>query len=191
MNKIYMVGNILIDSLRHNRNRWQRPATIGSVAEGCYLVFTINRRALLKDTELLQRMLDAMTACAGDVPVFAPLRGQAAETVRKLDSRLVILPPLNYLEFGWLTSHAKGIITDSGNIAEEATFNNVPCLTLNSYTEHQETVRQGTNVLVGEDPDQLRESLIQLLSGTWKTATLPDRWDGRTAERIVQILTGS
>lgn len=191
MNKIYMVGNILIDSLRHNRNRWQRPAAIGSVAEGGYLVFTVNRRVLLKDTELLQRMLDVVTACAGDVPVFAPLRGQAAETVRKLDSRLIILPPLNYLEFGWLTSHAKGIITDSGNIAEEATFNNVPCLTLNSYTEHQETVRQGTNVLVGEDPEQLRASLSQLLSGTWKSATLPDRWDGRTAERIVQILTGA
>ncbi len=81
-----------------------------------------------------------------------------------------------------------GIITDSGNVAEEATFNQVPCITLNSYTEHIETVKQGTNVLVGEDADKLREELQRMVSGQWKTSSLPDRWDGRTAERIVQIL---
>jgi UDP-N-acetylglucosamine 2-epimerase (non-hydrolysing) len=82
-----------------------------------------------------------------------------------------------------------GIITDSGNVAEEATFNHVPCITLNSYTEHSETVKQGTNVLVGEDANKLRESLTDLVAGRWKTSSLPDRWDGRTAERIVKILT--
>jgi UDP-N-acetylglucosamine 2-epimerase (non-hydrolysing) len=188
MNKIYMVGNILIDSLRHNRNRWQRPSAIAN-DDAPYLVFTINRRALLKDTERLQSMLDVLTQNAGGMPVYAPLRGEAAKTVGSLTDGLVMLPPMSYLEFGWLTSHAKGIITDSGNIAEEATFNNVPCITLNSYTEHQETVRQGTNVLVGEDPERLRQSLADLVNGQWKTATLPDRWDGRTAERIIQILT--
>ena len=70
-----------------------------------------------------------------------------------------------------------GIITDSGNVAEEATFNHVPCITLNSYTEHIETVKQGTNVLVGEDADKLRSALSELVSGKWKTSSLPDRWD--------------
>jgi UDP-N-acetylglucosamine 2-epimerase (non-hydrolysing) len=93
------------------------------------------------------------------------------------------------LQFGWLTSHAQGIITDSGNVAEEATFNNVPCITLNSYTEHIETVKQGSNELVGEDADKLRQRLTELLEGRWKKSSLPDRWDGRTAERIVKILT--
>ena len=73
-------------------------------------------------------------------------------------------------------------------MAEEATFNKVPCITLNSYTEHQETVKEGTNLLVGENTDLLRKSLTQLVAGSWKQGTLPDRWDGRTAERIVQIL---
>jgi len=73
-------------------------------------------------------------------------------------------------------------------VAEEATFNNVPCITLNSYTEHQETVKQGTNVLVGENPDRLREALSDMVAGRWKNSSLPDRWDGRTAERIVQTL---
>ncbi|MBQ6377268.1 MAG: UDP-N-acetylglucosamine 2-epimerase, partial [Prevotella sp.] len=99
-----------------------------------------------------------------------------------------IIEPLNYLEFGWLTAHAKGIITDSGNVSEEATFNGLPCITLNNYTEHQETVSVGSNVLVGEDPDKLREALSQLISGHWKHSALPDRWDGRTADRILQIL---
>ena len=95
---------------------------------------------------------------------------------------------MSYLEFGYLTSHAMGIITDSGNVAEEATFNHVPCITLNSYTEHIETVRQGTNVLVGEDAEQLRTVLADMVSDRWKASSLPDRWDGRTAERIVRIL---
>ena len=72
--------------------------------------------------------------------------------------------------------------------AVEATFNQIPCITLNSYTEHIETVKQGTNVLVGEDAGRLREELQRMVGGQWKTSSLPDRWDGRTAERIVQIL---
>ena len=101
-----------------------------------------------------------------------------------------IIDPLSYLEFGYVSANAKGIITDSGNVAEEATFNSVPCITLNSYTEHIETVKQGSNVLVGEDPEKLRAALADMVAGTWKTCSLPDRWDGRTAERIVQILLG-
>ena len=97
---------------------------------------------------------------------------------------------LPYLEFGYLTSHAMGIITDSGNVAEEATFHHIPCITLNSYTEHIETVKQGNNELVGEDAGKLRDALRCLVAGEWKTGNLPDRWDGRSAERIVQILLG-
>ena len=74
-------------------------------------------------------------------------------------------------------------------MAEEATFNGVPCITLNSYTEHQETVSTGTNVLVGGDRNLLHNALGQLMQGRWKKSALPDRWDGRTAERILQILT--
>ena len=102
---------------------------------------------------------------------------------------LKVVPPLSYLDFGYLTLHAAGIITDSGNVAEEATFNHVPCITLNSYTEHIETVKLGTNVLVGEDADKLRTAVADMAAGNWKSSSLPDRWDGRTAERIVKILT--
>lgn len=184
MHKIYMVGNILMDSLRANHQRWTKPAC---VTTDDYLVFTLNRKALIADEENLNRMLDAIVETAGGRTVIAPLRGKAKEIVER-HGGIQVVEPLSYLQFGWLTAHAKGIITDSGNVAEEATFNNVPCITLNSYTEHQETVKLGTNVLVGEDAGKLREAMQQLNQGEWKQAQLPDRWDGRTAERIVKIL---
>ena len=190
-NNTYMVGNILMDSLRFNLPRLCRPAI--EVDEQRYLVLTLNRRALLNDEEHLAKMLRAIAEAAGDVPVIAPLREPALGVVKQLQTSLqpfhiTLHPSLPYLEFGWLTAHAKGIITDSGNVAEEATFNGVPCITLNSYTEHQETVTVGTNVLVGGDTDKLRAALSDMVAGQWKKCALPDRWDGRTAERIVQIL---
>lgn len=182
----YMVGNILMDSLRFNHDRLHRPAL--DVQEGAYLVFTLNRKALMADRDNLKKMLDALVQSAGNMPVIAPLRGLAAQVVASVSDRIQIVDSLNYLEFGWLTAHARGIITDSGNVSEEATFNGVPCITLNSYTEHQETVTVGSNVLVGEDAARLQEEVGKMVAGNWKKCALPDRWDGRTAERIVRIL---
>lgn len=187
-NNTYMVGNILMDTLRNNLPRFCKPDI--SIEDGQYLVFTLNRQVLLNDEENLKKMLEAIVDTVGDVPVIAPLRGNALSVVGRLVASPLfrLQPSMSYLEFGWLTAHAKGIITDSGNVAEEATFNGVPCITLNSYTEHQETVSVGSNVLVGEDAGKLREALQEMVGGTWKKCALPDRWDGRTAERIVQIL---
>ena len=182
----YMVGNILMDTLRFNYNRLHKPAL--DIKEGEFIVFTLNRKALIADTENLKKMLEAIKEAAGDTPIIAPLRGLAKEAVNHMNASIQIINPLGYLEFGWLTAHAKGVITDSGNVAEEATFNSVPCITLNNYTEHQETVSVGSNVLVGEDPAKLRETVRQMVAGEWKKCALPDRWDGRTAERILQIL---
>ena len=189
--KIYMVGNILMDTLRYNHDRWTRPACLDGIKDGEYLVFTINRKALLANEGNLRKMLQAITDVAGSLPVIAPLRGRAYDMLAsfQLPSSIIHLTSsLTYLDFGYLTAHARGIITDSGNVAEEATFNQIPCITLNSYTEHIETVKQGTNVLVGEDASRLREELQRMVDGQWKFPSLPDRWDGRTAERIIQIL---
>ncbi len=202
LSKVYMVGNILIDNIRYNRERIEkmRLTDIDALAglplsEGDYLVFTLNRKVLLSDRDNLEKMLRVLSETAGDVPVIAPLRDSAVQVIMALALKkninlhnLHIVKPLGYLEFAYLTAHARGIITDSGNVAEEATFNNVPCITLNSYTEHIETVKVGSNVLVGEDADLLRSALGDLVSGSWKKCGIPDRWDGRSAERIVQIL---
>ncbi len=183
----FMVGNILMDTLRFNKERLKKPDI--PLIDKEYIVFTLNRKVLISDTENLSKMLQAMLEAAEDIPIIAPLRGLARQTVEEiLGNKVFITAPLNYLEFGWLTAHAKGIITDSGNVAEEATFNGIPCITLNNYTEHQETVSVGSNVLVGENADKLRDAVDKMVRGEWKKCALPDRWDGRTAERIIQIL---
>ena len=162
--------------------------------DGEYLVFTLNRKVLIANRPNLLAMVRQIAAASVHVPVVAPLRGAAAKAVNECleqlggAAKMHVVEPLSYLEFGYLTAHAKGIVTDSGNVAEEATFNGVPCITLNSYTEHIETVKQGTNVLVGEDPEALAEALNTLQTGQWKHASIPDRWDGRSADRIVSIL---
>lgn len=184
----YMVGNILMDTLRYNFDRMKKPESISGLTDKQYLLFTLNRKALLADYENLVKMLQAMVTAAGDLRIIAPLRGEVRKNVEQIGVGIEIVNPMGYLEFGWLTAHAKGIITDSGNVSEEATFNGVPCITLNNYTEHQETVNVGSNVLVGEDADKLFEQVKKMVSGEWKKCALPDRWDGRTAERIVQIL---
>jgi UDP-N-acetylglucosamine 2-epimerase (non-hydrolysing) len=188
----YMVGNILMDTLRFNHQRLRKPDV--ELEEQQYLVFTLNRKALMASPEHLNELLKAVCEAAEGTPVVAPLRGKALQMVTDFAAQhpqytnIMPLPSLPYLQFGWLTTHARGIITDSGNVAEEATFNGVPCITLNSYTEHQETVTIGTNVLVGEDPQRLAEETKRMVNGNWKSGALPDRWDGRTAERIVRIL---
>ena len=185
----YMVGNILMDTLRFNYDRLRKPAL--DIEDGQYIVFTLNRKALIADKGNLTLMLKATIEAAGNTPIIAPLRSEAAKVVSDLlpdVSIFSLVNPLGYLEFGWLTAHAKGVITDSGNVAEEATFNSVPCITLNNYTEHQETVNVGSNVLVGEDAEKLRDAVAKMVTGEWKKYALPDRWDGRTADRILQIL---
>lgn len=212
LSKVYCVGNILTDNLRHSHNAIEAAGAetskdvlepLGLVtsdgndsgAKPRYIVFTLNRKALLADRDNLLAMLTGMLKACGDTPVIAPLRNPAVETItslglhRGLDLRnFHIVNPLGYLPFAYLTKHALGIITDSGNVAEEATFNQVPCITLNSYTEHIETVKVGTNVLVGEDADKLAEATRKMVSGQWKQSAIPERWDGRVAERIVQTV---
>ncbi len=190
---IHYVGNILIDTIRFNRYRLIQPvwfSTLG-LKKGEYLLLTLNRHDLLAKKAVLQSLLQTLLEKADGMPIVAPLHPYVQNAVKSLElnaPNLHILPPQSYLHFGFLINQAKGIVTDSGNIAEEATFLDVPCITLNTYAEHPETWRIGTNELVGENSFALSASLHKLLHEGWKHTTLPDRWDGRTAERIVQTL---
>lgn len=193
---IHYVGNILIDTIRYNRHRLIQPRwfSVLGLRKGNYLLFTLNRRDLLEKKNVLRCLLQTLLRKSGGLPIIAPLHPYVEECIKSLaipSPRLHIFPPQSCLHFGFLINYAKGIVTDSGNIAEEATFLDVPCITLNTYAEHPETWRSGTNELVGEDPSALASRLELLLQGQWKhCTTLPERWDGRTAERIVQTLLG-
>ncbi len=198
LSKVYMVGNILIDNQRFIHDKLKKPAIVDNLRlnGNDYIVFTLNRKALIDNLANLKEMLEAVISNAKGTPIIAPLRDKAAKAVQDCihdaeSKNLHVVEPLSYLEFAWLTENAKGIITDSGNVAEEATFNHVPCVTLNSYTEHIETVREGTNLLVGEDPDVLGKAVADITKGKWKKGQLPERWDGRTASRMLSILEGN
>ena len=117
----YMVGNILMDTLRFNRDRLRRPSLLPDLQENSYLVFTLNRKALLADKDNLRKMLTTLVEAAGSTPIIAPLRPEASEIVSRitsasdeiiiLNSQFSIFNSLSYLEFGWLTAHAKGTTT--------------------------------------------------------------------------------
>lgn len=191
-NHVYMVGNILIDSLRYNRPRMQRPVSFSilGVQDKEYLLFTLNRRDIVNNDDKLREIMQSVLANT-NLPIVAPLHTYIKDRLEELnihDDRLHLLPPQSYLTFGYMVNHAKAIVTDSGNIAEEATFLGIPCITLNTYAEHPETVQKGTNCLVGEDPALIAEALKTLSRGEWKEGKIPERWDGHTAERIVQAL---
>lgn len=193
LSKVYMVGNVLIDNIRFLQQRMKRPQLMDDkqLKEGQYIVLTLNRKAIINNSEEMRSLVSAVVSSAHEagVTVVAPLRGKACQEVEAMGLEgIMLIEAQGYLDFSYLTAHAMGIVTDSGNVAEEATFNGVPCITLNSYTEHIETVKIGTNVLVGEDADRLVLMTKVLLRGEWKKAGIPDRWDGRSADRIVQIL---
>lgn len=193
LSKVYMVGNVLIDNIRFLQQHMKRPQLMDDkqLKEGQYIVLTLNRKAIINNSEEMRSLVSAVVSSAHEagVPVVAPLRGKALQEVEAMGLEgIMLIEAQGYLDFSYLTAHAMGIVTDSGNVAEEATFNGVPCITLNSYTEHIETVKIGTNVLVGEDADRLVLMTKVLLRGEWKKAGIPDRWDGRSADRIVQIL---
>lgn len=189
---VYFVGNILLDNLRYNASRLTRPEILDKLHldHKEYLLFTLNQRSIADNPQALQSLMESILLHT-TLPILAPLHPYIADKVRALGlhaPQLHILPPLSYLEFAYLEAHALGIITDSGNVADEATFTGVPCITFNEYVEHPETTREGTNLQVGLDAGAMHEALASLQAGTWKESSLPERWDGRTAERILQIL---
>ncbi len=104
--------------------------------------------------------------------------------------QLRLLEPRSYVDFLGLQSRATVVITDSGGIQEETTYLGVPCLTLRENTERPITVSRGTNVLIGRDREKLRVELSRVLGGRAKKGTIPPLWDGRTGERIADILAG-
>lgn len=193
---IFYAGNILIDNIRYNRSRTIQPIWFDSLGlkKQNYLLLTLNKRVLLNDTATLKELLQTVIAKANGCPIIAPVHTYVRDAIKKCglpENSIQLLPPQSYLAFVYLMSNAKGVISDSGNIAEETTFLGVPCITLSDYAEHPETWKMGTNELVGESPAKLADALERLLLGAWKKGELPERWDGRTAERIIQILLDS
>lgn len=191
--RIHFVGNTMIDTLLANMDRLRPPAFFAELGlkPGEYFVTTLHRPANVDKGDGFARLLHAIGEGTRGLPVVFPVHPRTAKTLRDLGevpANFRLVDPQPYLEFNWLVKHAKAVITDSGGITEETTVMGVPCLTLRDNTERPETVTVGTNELIGTDPAKLGPALERLFAGQWKKGAIPEKWDGKTGERIVQIL---
>lgn len=190
---IFFVGNTMIDTLLVNMNRLQKPDFWDGLdlRDGEYFVVTLHRPANVDQGVGFARMLRAIAECTRGLPVVFPVHPRTAKTLCNLNEvpeTFRLVDPQPYLEFNFLVKHAKAVITDSGGITEETTVMGVPCLTLRDNTERPETVVIGTNELIGTNPAALAPALDKLFAGQWKKGAIPEKWDGHTGERIVQVL---
>jgi UDP-N-acetylglucosamine 2-epimerase (non-hydrolysing) len=189
--KIYRVGNVMIDSLVR-----LLPAARKTGIEGLperYALVTLHRPANVDDSMALKAILESLLEVNRDLAVVFPAHPRTRKRIADFGlnaGQLRLLDPLPYVDFLGLQSRATVVITDSGGIQEETTYLGVPCLTVRENTERPITVSMGTNVLVGRDPEKLRTELSRVLSGKAKQGTVPPLWDGRAGERIADILVG-
>lgn len=191
--RIFFVGNTMIDTLLKQMPRLRPPAFWGelNLQIGQYFVVTLHRPANVDGEQQLLRLLHAIAEATGGLPVVFPVHPRTAKNLRELEGQIpgmCYVDPQGYLEFNYLVKHAKGVITDSGGITEETTVMGVPCITLRNNTERPETVTIGTNELIGTDPINLGPALARLMAGHWKKGAIPEKWDGKAAERIVAEL---
>lgn len=191
--KIHFVGNTMIDTLMANMPKFKKPE--GEIFEKInpqeYFVMTMHRPANVDQEEKLKEMIQAIITGTQGLPVIFPVHPRTAKNLQSMGidhDSLHMTEPLSYLEFNYLVKNAKGVITDSGGITEEASVMNVPCITLRDNTERAETIELGTNELIGTDPKKLAPYLEKLMKGKWKSYKGIPLWDGKTSGRIVDII---
>ena len=190
---IFFVGNVMIDTLLANIDRFRKPDCYDTLQlkEKEYLVLTMHRPANVDEASKLKRTMDEIVSNTQGMPVIFPIHPRTAKIFTDLGisaPNLHIVEPLGYLEFNYLVKNSKAVITDSGGITEETTVMHVPCITLRDNTERPETITIGTNELIGTNPNAIKPTLEKLYSGNWKKGGIPELWDGHAAERIIEIL---
>jgi len=191
--KIYRVGNTMIDTLLKHRHRFQKLPIWDELKleKGQYIVMTLHRPANVDEESKLKELLQEIIENSHDIPLIFPVHPRTEKILKTLGishPKLHITDPLGYLEFNYLVERSKAVITDSGGITEETTVMGIPCMTLRDNTERPETITQGTNELLGTDPKAIKPAMEKLFSGQWKKGSIPDLWDGKTGERIVEVI---
>lgn len=191
--KVFFVGNVMIDTLNANLEKLVKPDCYDSLGlnDRGYLVMTLHRPANVDESNKLKATVSAIIESSNGLPIVFPIHPRTAKIFRELGidaPNLHIVDPLGYLEFNFLVKNSKAVITDSGGITEETTVMHIPCLTLRDNTERPETCTIGTNRLVGTDPAAISPALIELFDGKWPYGNIPEKWDGHAAERIISVI---
>jgi UDP-N-acetylglucosamine 2-epimerase (non-hydrolysing) len=202
-NKIFLVGNVMIDTLLRNVKKADASPileTLGLQSRG-FVLLTLHRPSNVDDPHVLGRLMDVLKTIGQTTPIVFPVHPRTLKNlhafrfiddtqyaVRAEKNGLCIIEPLGYLDFLKLIAMAKIVLTDSGGIQEETTILGVPCLTLRENTERPITVERGTNRLVGSDPERILHEFNNVFTGGTLTHEIPDLWDGQSAGRIVKVL---
>lgn len=196
--KIFMVGNVMIDTLLANRAKADASTILDdlSLAPGQYAVLTLHRPSNVDDPATLSGMLGAMEQIAADMPIIFPCHPRTLKNIAALGlanrydaaEGLRVVEPMGYLDFLKLMSQAALVLTDSGGIQEETTILKVPCLTLRDSTERPITAEVGSNRIVGTDPANILAACADLKAGRTPPMGTPPLWDGQAAGRIANIL---
>ncbi len=202
--RVCFVGNVMIDSLLANRQLAHAPAkTLQAVGvdpaliddRRGYAVVTLHRPSNVDRAETLQALLAVLREVSESVPLIFAMHPRTRANVERFrlgdllsSPRIVLLPPQGYLEMLGLLAGARLVLSDSGGLQEESTALGVPCLTIRENTERPITIEQGTNTLVGANPQAIRQGVHEILSGAGKSGRIPEFWDGRAAQRIAADL---
>jgi UDP-N-acetylglucosamine 2-epimerase (non-hydrolysing) len=196
--RIHLVGNVMIDTLLTQLDRAKSQTTLRDLGlrPAGYAVVTLHRPSNVDNRDCLAPLVDALLREAARVPIVFPLHPRTRQRLeafalleRLQDAAAVhVLEPLGYLDFLCLTSQAKVIVTDSGGLQDESTALGIPCLTMRENTERPITLDEGTSTLIGSSSEQLLKYLDQVVDGNYRQGRCPELWDGKAAERIVEVL---
>ena len=194
--KVFFVGNVMIDTLVLFRTRQPAPPVLERLGlnKSGYVLTTMHRPGNVDTRESLERLVKLLTALAVKIPVVFPMHPRTKKMLQSfgllesLPERCRVTEPLGYGEFITLCEHAACIVTDSGGIQEEATYLGVPCITLRMNTERPVTVTEGTNTLIGDRFDDVGAAVDAIVNGKAVHGKIPELWDGRASERIAEII---
>ncbi len=199
--KIFLVGNVMIDTLLKNKERASKSPILSqlNLRQGEYAVLTLHRPENVDSRETFASLLNALGELRKHIRIVYPVHPRAKRTIDEFglekdfpfllgEERFLLVNPLSYLSFLELLSRSKFVLTDSGGVQEETTILNIPCLTLRENTERPVTVTEGSNIIVGKDPERIVRESVRILNGDRKIGNVPRLWDGKAAERIVDVL---
>lgn len=202
--KIYLVGNVMIDTLLKNLKKAQTSNILEELENkfgiklSRFALLTLHRPSNVDDMSVFTQIVDALNVISRDLPIIFPIHPRTKKNLLgtvlgeclEKNKNICIIEPLGYLDFLKVMSSAKVVLTDSGGIQEETTALKVPCITLRNNTERPVTVEFGSNQLAGTKTENILSAYRNIADGKMKEMQIPPLWDGRAAERIVAVLKG-
>jgi UDP-N-acetylglucosamine 2-epimerase (non-hydrolysing) len=194
--KIFLVGNVMIDTLIRFRDKAAQTGVLGrlGLTGKSYAVVTLHRPSNVDGAEHLTSLMNMLAELSRHLPVVFPVHPRTRARMEEAgltEHGVILTEPLGYLEFLHLVGEARLVLTDSGGIQEETTILQVPCLTMRENTERPITIDQGTNRLVGTDPDTILHAALDTLNAPPRSLAPPELWDGHASARILDVLERS